>query len=598
MFKITELVLKDINNVEYPYEFSSGINFFRGKNSSGKTVFYELLDYMFGASGSISNKEWYTNLKEVSLKICIDNKKFILTRTKDIDENYISILDTEFTNRHPISAETYNIKLGHIFSKDENLLEDIKTFTGVALTYRSFTMFNFLGENGQGMIRYFFDKCSDVKYSVKLAPVLNFIFNNNQEEIANLEEKLKDLLNEYEILKAQNAKYEFLKTEINRNSRILRLNIEYNGKNKDDIKDRLQKLKNLEQTPIKAKKKSLSELELMYNNIDEQINLYEKSKQDIQNQQKENRNRKYLLENLNKIVTNNNSLTYLIEPIKTTIEELDSTVSFSQYVIKDETINKLKKQRTVLKEEIQKYDSDYELYSFEEKEKAFVLLENYLTIEQVDCSEDLKNKYEEIKQCRTKIQELQNDDDSNKIQALSKYITDLYYTAKDISSFVKEDSSRDGFKIQYIKRGNILQPIINVKTKDNYKISRNCDVGSKARQTLIQLCGYLGFLNLLLKENKYPLIPIFVGDHLSQSFDDNNVKAIGTILNRASKDIGIDNLQIFLFDDKNYDEMNVIANNSENLYKLDKENNIIQTGFVPFYRPPQKEINNKDNIKQ
>lgn len=597
MFKITELVLKDINNVEYPYKFSSGINFFRGKNSSGKTVFYELLDYMFGASESISNKEWYTNLKEVSLKIRIDEKKFLLTRTKDIDENYISTLDAEFSNRHPISAESYNIKLGHIFSKDENLLEDIKTFTGEALTYRSFTMFNFLGENGQGMIRYFFDKCSDVKYSVKLAPVLNFIFNNHQKEIAKLEEKLNNLSSEYEILKAKYAKYEFLKSEINRNARILRLNIEYNGKNKDDIKDRLQKLKNLEQTPIKAKKKSLSELELMYNNINEQINLYEKSRQDIQNQQKENKNRKYLLENLNKIITNNDSLIYLVEPIKTTLKELDSTVSFSQYVIKDETINKLKKQRTVLKEEIQKYDSDYELYSFEEKEKAFVLLENYLTVKQVDCSEDLKNKYEEIKQCRTKIQELQNDDDISKIQALSKYITGLYYTAKDISSFVKEDSSRDGFRIQYIKRGNILQPMINVKTKDNYKLSKNCDVGSKARHTLIQLCGYMGFLNLLLKENKYPLIPIFVGDHLSQSFDDNNVKAIGTILNKASKDIGVDNLQIFMFDDKNYDEMNITANNSEDLYKLDKEGKIIQTGFVPFYRPPQKEINNNDNVK-
>lgn len=31
MFKITELVLKDINNVEYPYKFSSGINFLEGK---------------------------------------------------------------------------------------------------------------------------------------------------------------------------------------------------------------------------------------------------------------------------------------------------------------------------------------------------------------------------------------------------------------------------------------------------------------------------------------------------------------------------------------------------------------------------------------
>ena len=36
-------------------------------------------------------------------------------------------------------------------------------------------MFNFLGENGQGLIRYFFDKCNDIKYSVKLNPVLNFV---------------------------------------------------------------------------------------------------------------------------------------------------------------------------------------------------------------------------------------------------------------------------------------------------------------------------------------------------------------------------------------------------------------------------------------
>lgn len=597
MFKITELILTDINNVEYPYKFSSGINFFKGKNSSGKTVFYDLLDYMLGATETLSNKEWYANLKEVSLKICINDKKFLLTRTKNIDENYISTLDTEFINRHPISAELYTIKLDHLFTKDEKLLENIKTFTGVALTYRTFTMFNFLGENGQGLIRDFFDKCSDVKYSVKLAPVLNFIFNNHQEEIAKLEEKLNALLNEYEILKTKSAKYEFLKSEINRNTRILRLNIEYNGKNKNDIKDRLQRLKNLETTPIKAKKKSLSELELMYNNINEQINLYEKSKQDIQKQQNENKNRKYLLENLNKIITDNNSLTYLVEPIKTTLEELDSTVSFSQYVIKDETINKLKKQRIVLKEEIQKYDSDYELYSFEEKEKAFILLENYLAIEQVDCHDDLKNKYEEIKQCKAKIQNLQQADDNQKIQTLSKYVTSLYFSAKDISSFVRDDSSRDGFRIQYIKRGNILQPMVNENAKDNNKKFKNCDIGSKARHTLIQLCGYLGFLNLLINENKYPLIPIFVGDHLSQSFDDNNVKAIGAILKKASKDIGLNNLQIFIFDDKNYDEMNITVDNSEDLYKLDKEGNIIQTGFVPFFRPPQKEVNNSDNIK-
>lgn len=595
MFNISELILKDNNDKEYSYEFSQGINFFRGKNSSGKTVFYELLDYMFGASDNLNDKEWYEKLKEISIKIKVNDKEFLLTRTKDPDENYVSTLNSRYTNRHPILEESYKIKLGNIFTQDESILEDIKNFTGELLTYRTFTMFNFLGENGQGLIRYFLDKCSDVKYSVKLNPVLNFIFNNHQKEIADLEDKLKTLEEEYELLKENNSKYEFLKAEIDKNARILRLNIEYTGKNKDEIKKRIEQLKNLEETPKKSKKKSLSELELMFNNINEQINLYEKSKKDEQDIKRENENRKILLDNLNSIIAKNDALTYLVEPIKSMLDELDKTVSFSQYVIKDETINKLKKQRIILKEEIQKYDGDYELYSFEEKEKAFILLDNYLKIEQIDCSEDLKKKYDEIKKYKSKIQELQNDDDKTKISNLSKYITNLYYTPKDISSFIKEDAQRDGFKIQYIKKGNILQPRVNIDIKDSGKVSKNCDVGSKARQTLIQLCGYLGFLRMLLKENKYPLIPIFIADHLSQSFDDNNVKAIGTILNSALKDIGQENFQIFIFDDKSYEEMNITPNHEENLCKNDKDGNIIQTGFVPFYIPPKKETDIENN---
>lgn len=272
---------------------------------------------------------------------------------------------------------------------------------------------------------------------------------------------------------------------------------------------------------------------------------------------------------------------------------MDSTISFSQYIIKDETINKLKKQRNILKEEIQKFDRDYELYSFAEKEKAFVLLDNYLKIEQVDCKEELKKKIETIKKYKAKLKELQNEDDKSKIQHLSKYITKLYYEAKETSSFIKEDTSKDGFKIQYIKRGNILQPIINSKNNENVIIAKNYNIGSKARMTLIQLCGYLGFLKLLIEDNKYPLIPVFICDHLSQAFDKENVNAIGAIINKALTDIGIGNIQIFLFDDKTNSEMNINANNVENLCKIDEDGNLIQTGFIPFYRPAKKNTEQK-----
>ena len=43
----------------YTYKFEEGINYFKGRNSSGKTEFYKFIDYMFGASFNLSDKPWY-----------------------------------------------------------------------------------------------------------------------------------------------------------------------------------------------------------------------------------------------------------------------------------------------------------------------------------------------------------------------------------------------------------------------------------------------------------------------------------------------------------------------------------------------------------
>ena len=52
-----------------------------------------------------------------------------------------------------------------------------------------------------------------------------------------------------------------------------------------------------------------------------------------------------------------------------------------------------------------------------------------------------------------------------------------------------------------------------------------------------------------IEENKYPIIPILVIDHISKPFIDQNVAAIGTVIHKAYESIGVDNLQIFMFDD-------------------------------------------------
>ncbi|MBK5201793.1 MAG: hypothetical protein JJE21_09760 [Spirochaetaceae bacterium] len=43
---------------------------------------------------------------------------------------------------------------------------------------------------------------------------------------------------------------------------------------------------------------------------------------------------------------------------------------------------------------------------------------------------------------------------------MSRFVTDLYFSAKDIATVVSDDIYQLGFGIKYLKKGNILQPMI------------------------------------------------------------------------------------------------------------------------------------------
>lgn len=594
MFKIKELTFYNNSNEFYKYEFSQGINYFKGNNNSGKTVFYNLLDYMLGSSKEINKEEWYQNIKEISLIISIDNIDYILTRTKDKDVNYFTVGTKNFESRYPIKYREYKLKLETIFTPQNALLDEIKVFTGEELTFRTFTMFNFLGEKRQGEIQDFLDKCSNIEYIVKLPSLLNFIFNKNLKKIFKLEEQLNQLEKEIKKLVTNKNQYDFICKEINNNILILGLNIQYDGKNIDLVKKRLDEFK-LMNTPEENKSagKNLSELTLMLENINEQIKAYQNYKQEVKNIAKENKNRKELLKTLNSIISHNDQFNYLLLPIQKLISELDTTISFSQNSINDNTLDALIKQRELLKIEIKKNDAKFKLYSVKEKEKAIILLENYLAQNIVNSNTELEEKQKLVKNIKEELKELKNKDDQNKINELSKYITNLYNSAKDVSDFVKIDTDKLNFLIRYLKKGNILQPTIT-EIQDNAEkgtkelVVNNYYTGSMARHTLIQICGYFGFLKLLLSSKEYPIIPIFVGDHLSKSYDDDNVIALGEVLNNAANDIGRDKIQVFLFDDKDYLKLGLKPDYSENLIIYDKEGKMIKSGFIPFYKPSKK----------
>lgn len=576
MFKIERLDLYNTDGDVNSYVFESGINYFIGKNNSGKTEFYKFIDYMFGSSIVIKNSIWYKGtLNKATMYFTYNSISYRISRVLSNDKCYFSYKDE--MEGEPIELGEYKDRIQAVFAVDKDAIESLHKFTDERLTYRSFTLFNFLGEIRQGVLVDFFDKCSEIEYSTKISPILNFIFNKNVARIFWLKNEIARLQEEIKQKEQLDGNNKHLIYKVNLNLTKLNIKGEFNGYNGDVILVQLSDLANQIESSKPLVTKSISDLEVVYNNIDEQIKVYEKYKLDLQHQQHENRNREDMLDAFQSIIKDRPDYNYLIEPLVSLTDEIKNSISFSQYFLKDDVLEKLKKQRQNVKSEIVKAQMQLTRFSLDDKKKAIAIAEDGIKSYSTEYSPaELEKLKKELRDYKKELKELQDSDDIKKINSISSQITKLYKSAYQISDFVQEDFNKtnDAFHIKYIKGRNTLQTM-TIDEKNNAKVYVT---GSHARHTLIQLCGYLIFMKMLIEENKYPIIPILVIDHISKPFSDQNIAAIGTVIHNAYENIGIDNLQIFMFDDENSDKLNLKPNHVENLV------NEARTGFNPFFR--------------
>lgn len=578
MFKIEKLTFVSKNNETYDYNFNSGLNYFVSGNNTGKTEFYKLLDFMFGHDMTISEIDCYKNcVSELRVELIYNNSSFILVRTTDTNKNYIFNTDTTQDRTDILTKEEYRARLNQIFCPDEKILKELRDFAEEDIGFRQFTMFNFLDEKSQGKTQDFLAKCSSLEYSLRLNTILNFIFNKNLAEIKTKEQKIKNLQKQLDDLESKKGRINFVLDKINNNLKVIDPNSYYTGKNNEEIKEIVTKTKTMNFEISASKNKNLADLEVMYNSLSEQIKRYKNEIEDMKGIKKYDSNRVKLLSLLKKLALDKPDLKYLVNPIDSLLQDMTEGISFSNYILKDETVKKLEKQLEGIKIEIKQNDSRFEMYSLSDKEKAVAVIEEYLNtnIDFVD-EEEISKIKSDISRLRKEIRSLQNSDDISAIENFSQYITDKYLSLKEISNFVNQDSEQYGFKIRYIKKGNVLQPIRIEKNEDK-EIERNYYTGSMARHIVIQLCGYAAFLNKLVNAKKYPIIPILVIDHISKAFDEDNCKAVGKVIISLLKDVGEENLQVFMFDSENAENLGIDNKFSK---KLVTEN---KTGFCPFF---------------
>ena len=115
---------------------------------------------MFGADLDLSGKDWYKDsLMSAELVFDYNNRKFIVTRfISNKNKNYFRYFDED--NFEEVRLDEYRAKLNMVFAKDSEALKELRTFVEEDVGYRTFTIFNFLGESHQGNLNDFFDKCS------------------------------------------------------------------------------------------------------------------------------------------------------------------------------------------------------------------------------------------------------------------------------------------------------------------------------------------------------------------------------------------------------------------------------------------------------
>lgn len=578
MCKIEKLCLKRNNGESFEYLFADGISFFKGGNGCGKTEFCKFLDYMLGSSENLQEKEWFKELNEGILVISNNETKYCFIRTINKDNNYV-LIEGE-SEKIECNSEDYKIRLTTVLNGNQSSWSMLTKFANADISVRSLTAFNFLEEEdiGIGDKKNFLTKCRDYKYQKWVSLILDYIFNPNQDEILTLENeilKLKQLKNEQEVLL---TKLDSLRERIN--NALIHLNMNYEFKN--DIAKVKEILKNF--MGVKALSSGNYQTLYQYNDISERIKLLDNVNADIDSFNKATRNRIDLLKHLQKLVIKSENYKQLAEPIEKILNDLNTSIGFGQYIVKNEVAERLKKIQKKFYRTI-KENRNAQLYvSLDEKFKYISILEDSIINYESEYKDiNIEETIKFLREKEERLDELKSRLDGKKIFDFENYINLLYEKGKTVSKLISEDLSLPNFKIEYIQKTNSLLSSIAVDMDEEENVIRNKIYrGSQARSSLIQLCGYCALNILISKVNNLPCLPILVIDYISKPFDEDNKKAIGEIINEFLRIVGKNNFQVIMFDCSEQNSLNISADSYQSLITNNK------TGFIPWYKPSKR----------
>lgn len=230
MFSIECLELISCSGESFRYSFSSGVNYIQGPNSSGKTEFYNFLDYMLGAEKKkLSESPWFKgSLQAAKMQISLNGHGFSLYRDLAGDEFGLVIDGIPYKVSDLAEYRNY---LNTLFLESADDPTNLSEYVGQELTYRTFTLFCFLNEVTVGRINGFFSKLLETKYRVKQRPLFDYLFSTNPDRIVFLQRRIAKLSKRARELESQRDFFNHYLEAVNQELAKLGIVERFDGRN-------------------------------------------------------------------------------------------------------------------------------------------------------------------------------------------------------------------------------------------------------------------------------------------------------------------------------------------------------------------------------
>ena len=230
---------------------------------------------------------------------------------------------------------------------------------------------------------------------------------------------------------------------------------------------------------------------------------------------------------LEEIIIEDNYLKDLVLPLKELVNKNELYSRFIRTQDYKKTLKSLKKQREKVTNDLEKYNANKEETNYLERVENINTAINLINRIKEIRVEDASLYEKKIREINNENKELENLFDVGLEKEISDISTKIYKTllGRNID-FVEQDFQKENFSLSFNYRQLSIKGVFY---ENGVEISY--DIGSHARQTIIQLCCYLAFLSFLSKHNfSLPILKTAMFDCVSQPCDEKTKSCIRHIL--------------------------------------------------------------------